>query len=192
MGRSLPESGRPLVDRRNGRETEKRTPMRLSKNTRRQSCRSRSKNQSSYAQERRVRTRFAIIALIRPREPLSRRSCSHTRNTRNPSRRNCHDTNFARLRFVLNFRSQYGRFETGASRPHFGQPCQKQPSTKIAMRSASKTKSGEPRWVRECIRQPVTPLATSAALRRHSVERLPFDRTKLIRWLRSFLLSVST
>jgi hypothetical protein len=60
--------------------------------------------------------------------------------------------------------------------PHFGQPCQKQPSTNTASRGRGKKKSGRPATPVGCIRHPAMPARTRPSLRGHSVERLLLPR----------------
>jgi len=78
-------------------------------------------------------------------------SCSQMRRTRQPHRRRVRFTSRSRARLRSSFRRQNARLPLGI-RPCFGQPCQKQPSTKTAKRAARKTKSGLPN--RGCRRQP--------------------------------------
>lgn len=118
-------------------------------------------------------------------------SCSHILITLKPSLRRLLLTLLALATFDFNFAVQYARFARGNGRRHWGQPCQKQPSMKIATCSFGKTKSGTPGSQRACIFQPLIPCRTRAARSFHSVERLPVERTALIRWLRSSLLKIS-
>ena len=70
-----------------------------------------------------------------------RKVCSQIRNTRQPVRRKARFTSRSRARLRANFFFQNDRLPLGCV-PCRGQPCQKQPSTKIAVRDLRKTKSG--------------------------------------------------
>ena len=65
-------------------------------------------------------------------------------------------------------------FEAGLNL-HREQPCQKQPSTKTASRTAGKTKSGCPN-IAEFRRQPLIPYLRNSSTTRISVVRFAFER----------------
>ena len=69
----------------------------------------------------------------------------------------------------------------------FGQQCQKQPSTKTAIRARRKMKSGLPNtgW---CRRQPVTPAARNSWVSASSVSLFPRPRMRDITWERLALV----
>jgi hypothetical protein len=67
-------------------------------------------------------------------------SCSHTRNTRQPDFRNVRFTSWSRFLLRENLRRQNARLFLGCV-VCLGQPCQKQPSTKITVRDLGKMKS---------------------------------------------------
>src|SRR5262245_24707351 len=92
-------------------------------------------------------------------------------------------TSRARATLRRSFAVQYSVFELGLRRLHFGQRCQKHPSTKIAMRFAAKTKSGLPGNDATCIFHPLIRSRISADRTRHSVDLLPRERTLPIRLL---------
>src|ERR1035437_1083190 len=71
-------------------------------------------------------------------------SCSQIRTTRQPARRSVRVTSRSRARLPDSFRRQNARLFLGLV-ARFGQPCQKQPSTKTASRAFGKTKSGLPK-----------------------------------------------
>ena len=103
-------------------------------------------------------------------------SCSQSLRTAKPD-----FLRFLRFRRSLSlFRSilvfQNGRFVLGMW-PHFGQPCQKHPSTNTATFSIGKKKSGDPSMPFGCMSQPFTPARTRAIRNGTSVDRLPFPRT---------------
>ena len=60
--------------------------------------------------------------------------------------------------------------------PCLGQPCQKQPSTKTAIRFSGKVKSGVP-GKRSCLRQPLMPAFRNKHVSFSSVDLLPRLRT---------------
>jgi hypothetical protein len=76
----------------------------------------------------------------RPR-PRILLSCSQIRRTRPPAFRKARVTSRSRVLFADNFRCQNARLFFGWV-ACLGQPCPKQPSTKIAVRCFLKTKSG--------------------------------------------------
>ena len=71
-------------------------------------------------------------------------SCSQMRSTRQPFFRSVRVTSRSRLWFAANFLRQKAALFQGFV-ACFGQPCQKQPSTKTASLSLGKTKSGRTR-----------------------------------------------
>jgi hypothetical protein len=83
---------------------------------------------------------------------------------------------------------QKSRLEIGVFRRQCGQPCQKHPSTKTAIRSEVNKKSGLPSTSDGCFRQPRIPKLTSVAATRISVERFPLLRILDIRSDRSSVL----
>jgi hypothetical protein len=93
---------------------------------------------------------------------------------------------FERIFFV-----QYSRFDCGTGLLHFRHPCQKQPSIKTTRFLSRNTKSGDPIKDESCKVHPLIRLRMRAERNRHSVERLPFDRTLRIRSLRSSFVSLS-
>jgi hypothetical protein len=83
------------------------------------------------------------------------RASSHSqiRITRQPARRNVRFTSRSRAWLPLIFRRHHAaRFAGHVA--CFGQPCQKQPSTKMASRTCRKTKSGRTANVRENFQRP--------------------------------------
>lgn len=72
----------------------------------------------------------------------------------------------------------------------FGQPCQKQPSTKTAILCRGKQKSGVPR-TGYCRRQPEMPFSRKAARTKDSVDLFPFDLTFAMIFERSDVETVS-
>jgi hypothetical protein len=105
-------------------------------------------------------------------------SHSHIRIIRHPAFRRLRVTNLSRAMLLSNFRSQnsvrlfgvYANLQPGCR-------CQKQPSTKTAIRSRRNTKSGLPntRWPR---RQPRTSCNRNKPINRSSVSRFPLDRIR--------------
>lgn len=124
-------------------------------------------------------------------ESVDRSWCSHTRTTVIPCLRSSRATRLPRILFQLILSPQYSRFAWGIGRRHFGQPCQKQPSIKMTRSRSGKKKSGAPTIERGCILQPRIPRRMSAARNLHSVDRLPLERTLLMRSLLSSLLNIS-
>ena len=125
--------------------------------------------------------RFCLIKLMMRTTHPARSlfsSCSQMRATLKSLSRNL--WMFAWSRSILRwiFACQNGELVFGIW-PHRGQPCQKQPSTKIAIRSLRKTKSGLPGRPRGCTFHPRIRARTRASLRRISVVRLPRPRTAL-------------
>jgi hypothetical protein len=121
--------------------------------------------------------------------PVARSACSQIRTTRQPLRRRARVTSRSRSLFRESLASQNFRRVAGMV-PCLGQPCQKQPSTKTATRSAGQAKSGRPgrgRWRR----QPVIPDLRRAEANRSSVARLPRERTAAITRDRSALVKTS-
>jgi len=118
------------------------------------------------------------------------RLCSHIRKTWTPRCFNALDTYRARRRFPSIFFLQYLLFCFGKRRQS-GHPCQKQPSTKIAILFFENQKSGHPITESGCMRQPRTRMPTKENRNATSVERLPVERTFDIRMLRSFFVRLS-
>lgn len=117
-----------------------------------------------------VREEVVCTSLDRPAYFLSRRflmrkttrasfrcvsSCCQILRTCHPLRRSVAFTARSRFRLRASFTSQKRRFDTGLD-ACLGHMCQKQPSTKIAIRSRGNTKSGFPN-IRLRRRQPVSP-----------------------------------
>lgn len=106
---------------------------------------------------------------------------SQTRTTRKPAvlRRRVVRRSRRRLRAI--FSLQYATFDLGA-RKHFGQPCQKHPSTKMQTRSEGKMKSGRaaPPAIRRCRLHPLIEAARSIRTSANSVVALPRLRIRLI------------
>lgn len=97
-----------------------------------------------------------------------------------PCDRNIRLTFRSRRRFDSILSCQKRRRERGTLRPQRGQPCQKQPSTKIATRFATKQKSGRPGTPTTWRFQPRKPYRMRYAATRISVERLFFARIFII------------
>lgn len=117
-----------------------------------------------------VRRMRAMVRAARRRV----RACSHTRRTRQPLARRVRVTTRSRPRLVAIFLRQNLEFCLGIV-PCFGQPCQKQPSTKSASLALGKTKSGLPNsgLLR---RQPEIFAARKREMSLSSVARLPRPR----------------
>jgi len=107
--------------------------------------------------------------------PSPFRRCSQTRTTAHPRERSARDWFESLSMFLEIFGSQYCLFVAGI-RLHFGHPCQKQPSMKIASFACGKAKSGFPA-IGKCRLHPLTPDARNAEATTSSVERLPRDLT---------------
>lgn len=136
-------------------------------------------------QELRVRSRIrTTLAITLAKVALTRTSCSQILTTTMLSRLRTRWTSLPRAMFRAIFASQYSRFCFGILRQSL-QPCQKQPSTKIASRFVANQKSGIPITSPGCSVQPLMPALTSAIRMRTSVERFPRERTLLICKLRS-------
>jgi hypothetical protein len=101
-------------------------------------------------------------------------SHSQTETTLYPADRTARLTNRSRCLFRSIFFLQNAALVFGKC-PHFGQPCQKQPSTNTATLDLTKTKSGFPGSSLLCIVQPRRPAPTSIARSRRSVVWLPVD-----------------
>jgi hypothetical protein len=101
-------------------------------------------------------------------------SCSQIRITTHPFLVNSLVTIRSRRTFAINFLFQNGLLFVGILKC-FGQLCQKQPSTKIAIFSFLNTKSGLPR-IGECLRQPLIPVARSNFAKATSVFLFPRPR----------------
>lgn len=91
--------------------------------------------------ERRLNYRRMRASLRAIRQP-SRRLCSQTRITIQPSLRNSRLIRRSRFALPVIFVAQNVRLLFGILRLHIGQACQKQPSTKIATFFSPNTKSG--------------------------------------------------
>ncbi len=126
------------------------------------------------------------------RDPRLRSWCSQIRSILNRLLRRSRLISCAFTMFDLILFHQYRALFLGNGRLHFGQPCQKHPSMKITRNRFGKTKSGEPGNERSCIFQPLMPQRTRAKRNLSSVERFPFERTRLMRTLRSSLVMIST
>jgi len=108
----------------------------------------------------------------------ARRSCSQIRTTVQPCFRSCLPTARSRATFRVIFATQKSLFWVGIPRC-FVHPCQKHPSTKIAIFSALNTKSGRPRIF--CfLRHPFIPCTRKRPSSRNSVVAFPCERTRLI------------
>lgn len=114
-------------------------------------------------------------------------SCSQMRITLSPIRLSFRRTRTSRSRLVSIFSFQNFEFVRGVFRLQCGQPCQKQPSMKIARLFAGKKKSGRPGRSRALRFQPRIPALASFAATCASVERFPFCLTRDIKLARSFL-----
>ena len=120
--------------------------------------------------------RFNVCA-VRPRF-FDASEHSQTRITRHPCARNFRVTTRSRSLFRESFSAhQRARFLGSDECFGCGQPCQKQPSTKTAIFSRRKIKSGFPN--RSCPRrQPRIPFARNNAIMRNSVSRFPLPRIR--------------
>ncbi len=105
-----------------------------------------------------------------------RTSCSQIRSTRQPRCRSVRVTKRSRTLFAVSFLSQNPRLFAGMFEC-FGQPCQKQPSTKITTRSLRNVKSGRPGSA-VCRRHPVMAAACKSFTRASSVSLLPRPRMR--------------
>ena len=115
--------------------------------------------------------RFSLCAVCG--ELFRVREHSHTRITRQPRDCNVRVTSRSRILFCANFFAhQSARFLGSGACFGFGQPCQKHPSTKTAIRSRRNTKSGLPNSG-SLLRQPRMPVVLKSAIIRSSVSRLP-------------------
>ncbi len=123
---------------------------------------------------RRVRVNLAAIRA----RPRAVRSCSQTRNTRQPRDLRIPRTRLSLAMLSAIFLIQNPRFDFGVRRC-VGHPCQKHPSTNTTTRSPRKTKSGLPGSV-DPRRQPFTPAERSRRAIDNSVESLPRPRTRAI------------
>lgn len=143
--------------------------------------------------------RFNVCSIRRKHVPgRFARLHSHTRNTRQPARRNVRFTRASRRWFPVSFFCQNARLFFGCV-ACLGQPCQKQPSTKITVRDLRKTKSGRTRKVGRCcraapiigprgnaalpristcLRQPEIRCARNSRISASSVSRLPRPRMR--------------
>jgi len=151
---------------------------------------------------------------------LRANSCSHMRMTFHPARRNVRVTSASRFRFVANFFRQNAALPFGLIQC-FGQQCQKQPSTNIAVRALGKIKSGRTvsdGWrvagdaflrnredgglkmedgrktctrIFRCLRQPVILFARNRRISASSVSLFPRERMRDITSLRLALVKTS-
>jgi len=129
------------------------------------------------SQARRSRSQITRRSL-----PISRvgclNSCSHTRTTFHPlNSRSCF-TRRSRFLFRAIFGSQYSCRDFGGTK-HFGHPCQKHPSTKIATRGRGKIKSGLPGSI-ELRRHPLNPELRIRMISAISVDLFPLERIAAI------------
>ena len=111
------------------------------------------------------------------------------RRTRQPASRSSRVTFRSRALFESNLGDQNSSLEFG-TRVCRGHPCQKQPSTKSAIRSRRHTKSGRPKSFSP-LRHPVIPHFLISSINRSSVRRFPLDRTRDMRSERSTGVRVS-
>lgn len=95
-------------------------------------------------------------------------SCSQKRSTTHPAFCNAIVTSLARCWFRSILRTQYSRLFSGTPLLHIGQPCQKQPSMKMATFSLSKTTSGFPGRSWAFFRQPFNRIPASIAHKERS------------------------
>jgi hypothetical protein len=109
----------------------------------------------------------------------SRSRHSQKRRTLIPDDRSFLLVSESRCLLRASFLPQYGRFDLGM-RPHLGHPCQKHPSTKTAIRSFVKKKSGDPGRSDTCILQPRIPELASSARNFSSVVLFPRDLIALM------------
>lgn len=114
-------------------------------------------------------------------------SCSHTRRTRQPARRKARVTSTSRALFDESLRRQNARLFFGFV-ACLGQPCQKQPSTKMASLSFGKTKSGLPNtgWLRRqplmrCRRNNFASASSVALFPRPRIRDITSDRFDLVK-----------
>jgi hypothetical protein len=126
----------------------------------------------------------SIFETALSRFTFARKSCSQILTTLMSPCARARFTSPPRAMFRAILASQYARFCLGIRR-QFSQPCQKQPSTKIATAFAANQKSGTPKTSRGWSSQPLMRPLTNAIRSRTSVERFPRERTLLICRLRS-------
>lgn len=103
-------------------------------------------------------------------------SCSQIRTTFQPRARNSEETRRSRFRLRASLDRQYPLFSAGRAQ-WIRQPCQKQPSTKTAIRREGKQKSGVPVMGR-CRLQPTVRAARMSRMSASSVLRFPRARTR--------------
>jgi hypothetical protein len=120
-----------------------------------------------------------VKSLLRQQFASCRSWHSQNRITLIPAERSFLPTWVSRCLLRASFLLQYCRFDLGVW-PHFGQPCQKHPSTKMAMRSFGKKKSGHPRRKETCIFQPRIPELATNARNFSSVVLFPRDLIALM------------
>ena len=145
-------------------------------------ARPRATNPSSYASARRSR-RSKRGTFLQPS------SCCQIRRTRQPRARSPRVTTRSRARLSAIFFRQNRRLVLGRE-PCFGQPCQKQPSTKMTTRCLGKAKSGFPNKG-VCRLQPRMPCARRSRANTPSVCLLPRERMRDITSERLVLLKMS-
>lgn len=116
-------------------------------------------------------------------------SCCQIRRTRRPRARRVRFTSRSRILFPASFLFQNSPFVVGCE-ACFGQPCQKQPSTKTASLIPGNTKSGLPNtgWFR---RHPLILFRRKNFISAISVALLPFPRIRDISSERFDLLKTS-
>ena len=107
-------------------------------------------------------------------------SCSQTRKTIHPPFLSNRVVRRSFERFSFSFSAQNTELVATRLRPHRVQPCQKQPSAKMATLQRSKTKSGVPVKPLGRTLQPRIPARTNASRRRTSVVRFPLPLIALI------------
>jgi hypothetical protein len=111
-------------------------------------------------------------------------SCSQILINCQPKALSSRPTFLSRLLFFSIFAVQNSRFVAGIER-HRRQPCQKQPSKKIATRLPGKTTSGRPGRPESCpIFHPAMPHRIKSDRNLHSVDFVPFALFWRITWAR--------
>jgi hypothetical protein len=133
----------------------------------------------------------AFSTLLRTCKQLLLSSCSQTATTFQPMARSIRRTFLSRFLFLRILFNQNIRFVEGMERQRL-QPCQKQPSKKIATRARAKTTSGLPVRPESCPSfQPLTPDRIRSDRNFHSVVFVPRDLLRLMTRERAALLNVS-
>lgn len=120
---------------------------------------------------------------------LRARSCSQIRITRQPHLRRSRFTRWSRALFPLIFFFQNARLLAGILKC-FGQPCQKHPSTKMAIFCFENEKSGLPK-IEICLRQPVILFCRNRRASAISVSLFPRPRIRDITSERFALVKTS-